>query len=208
MDAIPLRPELERRIVREATAINAKFPGRFCLLPTGELQTLADDLDTVGVRQLRLASPTLLGTGVMVAQPESSLDNSNTMWQVNPGYVGQPVSLFTYTSSSGTDTNFPLCMPEVPECFGMCGNSVGAESCHADVVGQLFYSSLPFNPGVAPDVAHVDNYEANYFYENVVLLQSSSSTARSFGNGFQSVFVALQYCEGHPHILRPILSRF
>jgi hypothetical protein len=131
----------------------------FSLLSATVQKTVADDLDTVGVRQLRRASPTLLGTGVMVAQPESSSDNSNTMWEVNPGTVGQPASLFTYISSSGSDANFP--------------NSVGAESGHANVVGQLFYSSLPFSPGVAPDVAHVDNYEANYFYENVVLLQSA-----------------------------------
>jgi hypothetical protein len=43
---------------------------------------------------------------------------------------------------------------------------VGVESWHANAVAQIFFSS---NYGVAPGVAHVDNYEANFFYNSIVV---------------------------------------
>ena len=133
----------------------------FGLLLAAVAQTSADDLDTVGVTQLRQASPTLIGTGVSVAQPEGIFGPGNG-WEVKPQSVGQPVSLFTYTSSNGTDSIFP--------------NSVGAESGHANVVGLLFYAAYleaGQQRGVAPGVSHVDNYDADYFYENIIRLQTA-----------------------------------
>ena len=112
------------------------------------------DLDTVGVTQLRSAQPALVGTGIRVAQPEAGSPN----WEVNPAAVGQPTSLFTYSSSAGTATNFP--------------NALGLESAHANQVGSAFYGSAG---GVAPMVAHADNYEATYFVQNVVQNQTAIS---------------------------------
>lgn len=112
-------------------------------------------LDQIGVTQLRALDPTLTGTGVYVAQPEATTVISGTDqndFEVNPAAVGQNQSLFTYINSSGsTATVFP--------------NSIGSESGHGDAVGSNFYGS---SSGVAPGVSHVDNYDANYFYSNII----------------------------------------
>ena len=71
------------------------------------------------------------------------------IWQVNPAAVGQSSSLFTYISSGGSDEHFP--------------ERLGSESGHADSVGGIFYG---WGSGVATNVAHVDNYEANDFFNN------------------------------------------
>jgi hypothetical protein len=107
----------------------------------------AQDLDTIGVTLLRTVTTNLDGAGIRVAQPEG-YDNGTTNWEVNPTniYGQQPVSLFTYTSSLGSTTNFP--------------NGLNAESGHADAVAGNFYG-MPW--GVATNVAHVDNYDAYYF---------------------------------------------
>src|SRR6185369_13748218 len=55
-------------------------------------------LDTIGVTSLRSVSPGLVGTGIPVAQAEAG----DPSWEVNPAAVGQPVSLFTWTSASGS----------------------------------------------------------------------------------------------------------
>jgi len=109
-------------------------------------------LDTIGVTVLRQVDPTLTGTGVRVAQPEAGYD-LGTNWEVNPnaGGVGQPVSLFTYISSGGSTNSFP--------------NSLSSESGHADGVAGNFYG-IP--SGVATNLAHVDNYDADYFYNSNV----------------------------------------
>ncbi|HXR04546.1 MAG TPA: S8 family serine peptidase, partial [Verrucomicrobiae bacterium] len=110
----------------------------------------AGNLDTIGVTVLRQVDPTLTGTGVQVAQPEAGY-NLGTNWEVNPGAVGQPVSLFTYTSADGSTNSFP--------------NSLSSESGHADGVAGNFYG-IP--SGVATNIAHVDNYDADYFYNSIV----------------------------------------
>ncbi len=102
----------------------------------------------MGVALLRTIQPGLTGTGIIVAQPEAMV--SGGAFEVNPASVGEPMSLFDWISTNGTDTTFP--------------NSVGVESGHADVVADSFYAY----GGVAPNVAHVDNYEADYFVQYVV----------------------------------------
>ena len=112
----------------------------------------ASDLDTIGVTLLRQIDPALTGSGVRLAQaeaPEST--NTPSPFEVNPSTVGQPSSLFTYISASGTATTYP--------------NSVGSQSAHAGSVGGHFYGT---SGGVATQATHVDNYEASYFYNNVV----------------------------------------
>ena len=113
------------------------------------------NLDTVGVTLLRQFDPGLQGNGIRVAQVEASTTNVPPPFEVNPSSVGQPTSLFTYFSSYGSSTMYP--------------NSVGAESGHADAVGNNFYGT---SQGVAPQVSHVDNYDANYFYGSIVTPQS------------------------------------
>jgi len=103
----------------------------------------------VGVDLLQATDATLVGTGVRVAQAEVPFGAND--WQVRPGAVGQPVSLFTYYSSGGTSTTYP--------------NALGTESGHANNVAINFFGTAG---GVAPGVMHVDNYEGNYFYESVI----------------------------------------
>jgi hypothetical protein len=118
----------------------------------------AANLDLIGVSLLRTIDPSLKGTGVMVTQPEAGGGSNPPAFEVNPAAVGQPVGLFTYTSSLGSSPNFP--------------NSVGSESGHANGVGAVFYG---LSTGVAPEVAHVDNYDADYFYNTVITLLGASS---------------------------------
>jgi hypothetical protein len=87
----------------------------------------------------------LNGAGVRVAQVEADYQNSGE-FEVNPSAPEQPVGLFTYYSAGTSSGAFP--------------NSLGADSAHADYVAQYFYG-LAF--GVATNLAHVDNYEAQDF---------------------------------------------
>jgi hypothetical protein len=118
---------------------------------SGPMAAQAQYLDTIGVTLLQTVSTNVNGAGIHVAQPEANNGPTTTNWQVNSSSFGQLTNLFTYYSSSGSATNFP--------------NSLGAESGHADAVGTNFYG-IP--NGVATNVAHVDNYEANYFYNSII----------------------------------------
>jgi hypothetical protein len=121
------------------------------LFLAGAFSLQAGDLDTIGVTVLRQIDPTLTGSGVKVAQPEAGFFNPND-FEVNPGGVGQPVSLFTYISTNGAIvTGFP--------------NGAGVESGHADTVGGYFYG---INNGVATNVSHVDNYAADTFFNDYI----------------------------------------
>jgi hypothetical protein len=102
-------------------------------------------------RRLFSATPALNGAGVTVGQAEADYGGAN-YFEVNPTAVGQPASLFTYSSSAGTVTGAPP------------PNIAGTESWHADTVGQIFYGS----GSAASGVSHVDNYEADYFVNNII----------------------------------------
>lgn len=109
-------------------------------------------LDTIGVTLLRATDASLTGAGVKVAQVEAPENTAGTAWQVNPFVVGQPTNLFTYISSGGSASNYP--------------NTFGIQSAHANSVAAHFYGT---GVGVAPGVAHVDNFEANHFYQSTIL---------------------------------------
>jgi hypothetical protein len=114
----------------------------------------AQNLDTIGVTLLQTVTTNLNGAGIRVAQPEANTDinpSDPSAFEVRPATVNQPAGLFTYISSSGSSTTFP--------------NSVGNESGHADSVAGYFYG-IPV--GVATNVIHVDNYDADYFF-NVII---------------------------------------
>ncbi len=132
-----------------------KLIAQFCLtllLFFSLISLRASDLDTIGVTLLNQVDPTLQGTGISVAQPEAVETMGSNDFEVNPQIVGQPMTLFTWISASGTASTFT--------------NSVGSESIHANTVGFLFYgSSLG---GVAPGVSHVDNYDADYFITDFI----------------------------------------
>jgi hypothetical protein len=119
----------------------------------------AQDLNMVGLNLLRAAVATNVdGTGVRVAQPEVGDNGVFAEWEINPNTVGVATNLFTYTSSLGTTNSFP--------------NAVGSESTHAhDVAGNFYGPSI----GLATNVAHVDNYEANYFYTNFIAAFSQAN---------------------------------
>jgi hypothetical protein len=119
----------------------------FCNAARGDFQ------DDIGLRAMR-ATTNLDGSGIRLAQPEAGY-GSATNWEVNPSaiWVLQPAGKFTYTSSSGTATNYP--------------NAVGSDSGHAEFNVGGFCYGLPF--GIATNLSHIDNYEANYFIDNIVV---------------------------------------
>jgi hypothetical protein len=107
----------------------------------------ASNLDIIGGTLLGTLTTNLNGSGVQVAQPEAGAP----VFEVNPGAVGLPASLFAYITATGTTNNFP--------------NALGSESGHADTVASFFYGA---GTGVATNVSHVDNYDANYFYSPII----------------------------------------
>lgn len=113
----------------------------------------ATDLDTIGVTALRAMTTNLNGKGIRVAQPEAIESSGTTNFEVNPGVVAQPVDLFTYISSNGVTNDFP--------------NALGGASGHAGNVAGHFYG---MSGGVATNVAHVDNYDADYFVQESVVV--------------------------------------
>ncbi len=115
-------------------------------------------LDGIGVTLLRSETTNLNGADIRVAQVEAEMATNPPAFEVPPGAVGQPVSLFTYISSSGTANTYP--------------NSEGAASSHAQSVAGYFYG-LP--GGVATNVGHVDNYDANAFISATTLPVFSAS---------------------------------
>jgi hypothetical protein len=125
----------------------------FSFILLGGLALRASNLDTIGVTLLRAFTTNVDGTGIRVAQPEAAQDTNNPplVWQVNPAAAGQPANLFTYFSSGGSSSDYP--------------NSLGSESGHADAVAENFYG---LSVGVATNIAHVDSYEANYFYDHII----------------------------------------
>ena len=126
----------------------------------------AGEFDTIGGTLLRQVAPTLLGTGVPVAQPEGYDFGIAGAFEVNPSVVGQPTNLFTWISSNGIAGTFP--------------NSVGSMSAHADSVAGNFYG---IGTGVAPQVSHVDNYDADYFY-NTYIANALPVSARVVNQSF------------------------
>jgi hypothetical protein len=114
------------------------------------LTARSSSLDAIGVTLLRTVTTNVDGTGIRVAQPEADSGASPPDFEVNPADIAvqQPAGLFSYITSSGTTNNFP--------------NFLGSDSPHADEVASNFYG-LPF--GIATNLAHVDNYDANYFIQ-------------------------------------------
>lgn len=115
--------------------------------------TAASDAETTGLVAMRRERPAIVGTGISVAQPEAG--GVDKTFEVNPAL--NPAVFFTWTSEFGSSTNFT--------------NSVGLESSHANGVATQFYSTAPV--GVAPGVARVDSYDAEYFINDIIVPQTA-----------------------------------
>ena len=123
------------------------------ILLMGYLPSRATSLDQIGVTLLRTMTTNVDGSGIRVAQPEAQ-EYGTTNWEVNPATsrVQQPASRFTFISDLGSATNFP--------------NTLCSESGHAGNVAEHFYG---LTNGVATNVAHIDNYDADFFINNYVV---------------------------------------
>jgi hypothetical protein len=113
---------------------------------------LAQNLDFIGVTLLRTVTTNVDGSGIRVAQPEANVAMDPIAFEVNPANVGQPGSLFTYFTAEGSTNFYP--------------NNLGTNSWHAEGVGNFFYG-VP--NGVATNIAHVDNFDADYFINNYIV---------------------------------------
>jgi hypothetical protein len=114
--------------------------------------------NSVGLTLLEAVTTNLNGSGVRVGQPEAEDSTDTNNWEVNPSSDDLPVALFTWFSNGVSSTTFP--------------NSLGTESGHADYVGTLFYGSS----GMATNLAHVDNFEANS-YINIYIADDEAFSA-------------------------------
>lgn len=116
----------------------------------------ATPLDDLGFTALRALHPELTGAGQTVAQPEAP---SGTAYQVNPAAVGQSAALFKYYDTT--------------HAYGTAGAAFDPtqESGHADAVGDHLYGATG---GGAPGVQAVLNFDANYFFNDIVARTTAS----------------------------------
>ena len=105
----------------------------------------------------------LNGSGIRVAQPEADTNGDQLASQSRR--VGQPTNLFTYISARLL-TYIGWTPPMLSQYLW------ATESGHADAVAENFYG-IP--NGVATNVAHVDNYDADLFHQ---LLRHCSNVPR------------------------------
>jgi hypothetical protein len=119
--------------------------------------------DDIGLTTLRAEDPSLTGAGITVGQVEGS--SSGTQggidFEVDPASLGQPADnsndFITYWSGTASTSTYN-------------DGIIGTFSNHATVQAGYFYNPtlyLGAPEGVAPGVAHVDNYNADDFLENL-----------------------------------------
>jgi hypothetical protein len=145
--------------------ILAGFAGSFCV------PAQAQNLDTIGIMLLRTVTTNLNGAGIIIGQAEAGYE-SPTNWQVNPVVVGQPTSLFTYFYGTS-----PYLLVSSASSYP---NSLGGPSGHANNVAGIYYG-MP--GGVATNVVHVDNYDANTFV-NYYVFQGHAISERIVNQSF------------------------
>jgi hypothetical protein len=139
----------------------------------------AQNLNTIGFTLLQSFSTNLNGSGIRVGQPEGddagAIPSTNN-WEVNPASLPRAVTNFTWYSNGMSSATFP--------------NSLGTESGHADFVASLFYGPA----GMATNVAHVDNFDADTYINKYVVPNTGFSGSatdavvnQSYSFGPQSV---------------------
>ncbi len=119
--------------------------------------------DIIGLTTLRARYPALTGAGVRVGQVESSSSGTDggIDFEVNPASLGHPANnadrFITYYNG-------------LFRTFTYNDGVLGSFSNHATVQAGFFYNPTPYlgpPQGVAPGVAHVDNYSAAGFLDNL-----------------------------------------
>ena len=121
------------------------------LVLTGPVLLRALEAETIGLTALRRERPSITGVGIPVAQPEGQ--EAANAWEV-ASFVNSSVA-FTWTSDLGTSTNYT--------------NAVGVFSSHAFNVGLNFYGVFGGEEGVAPGIPSVDNYDAGYYINTIII---------------------------------------
>jgi hypothetical protein len=152
------------------------FAGAFFFCATAWAQNV--NTNAIGLTLLHDLGTNLNGSGIRVGQPEAAEDTNGIYWEVDPADVGEqagPTGLFTYYSNNVSSTMYP--------------NSLGGESDHAYLVGQIFYG-LVNNDGVATNVAHVDTIEADGYYNNFI------ADLRKLPNSVTDAVVNQSFTEG------------
>ncbi|MCX7384141.1 MAG: Hint domain-containing protein, partial [Alphaproteobacteria bacterium] len=119
--------------------------------------------DLIGLTTLRARYPALTGAGVTVGQVEGSSSGTEggIDFEVDPASLGHPADNADHfiTYFNGTQSS-----------FAYDDNVLGSFSNHATVQASFFYNPTPYlgaPKGVAPGVAHVDNYSAAGFLDNL-----------------------------------------
>ena len=167
-----------KRHIRQAVVLVIVLAG--CFPPAARAQYL----DRIGLTALQAATTNLNGAGVTVGQAEAALDyNASPLpFEVSPAGANQPTGLFTWIEGSS-----PYILP--PTTATTYPNSIGVESYHAINVASDFYG-IP--GGVATNVAHVNNYEADTFYnyyisKNLAITERIVNQSFTFGTNDDSV---------------------
>jgi hypothetical protein len=130
--------------------------------------------NVIGLTPLRATTTNLDGTGIRVAQVEATRGIGD--FEVNPSATGieLPVSDFTWYNTNGTGSEIAYTATNFP-------NSLGINSGHANLVGGNFYG-LP--DGVATNLLHIDNYEADYFLNYRLEMTNNNLSDRVVNQSF------------------------
>jgi hypothetical protein len=128
-------------------------------------QLHASYLDDIGLTELRARDATLDGSGVTVAQVETSTSDTSDIWQTDPTDTGLDSTLFSYYDS---DSTYPS---------GGTTFDSSKESVHANRVGSLFFgveTGTEGRDGIAPGVEAIEMYYASYYPSYIVASQVST----------------------------------
>jgi hypothetical protein len=125
--------------------------------------TIAAD---IGLTELRAAYPALTGAGVTVGQVEASSSGASGPtaldFEMDPAQEGQPAD---------NSNDFITYYNGLAQSFTYNDGVVGTYSRHASFVATFFYDATIYDgapTGVAPGVAHVDNYNAENYLDNLL----------------------------------------
>jgi|GEM_PF-6482262 len=169
--------------------------------------TIADD---IGLTTLRTLYPSLTGAGITVGQVEGSGSGTpgGNDFEVDPASLGHP---------AGNSDHFFTYYSGLSVTYAFNDGVLGTASAHATTQASFFYNPTPYlaaPEGVAPGVAHVDNYNAQYFLDNLaggsfpdrvvnlsVVYASGGNIDATFdaaANRFNTIFVAAAGNGGAP----------
>ncbi|MGC1479834.1 MAG: hypothetical protein WA771_04985 [Chthoniobacterales bacterium] len=120
-------------------------------------------LDDIGVTELRAEHPELTGAGVTVGLAEAQTGSG--AYQVDPATTGHPEADFDYFDASGTYAT------------GGRDYSSALSAGHADSVANAYFDTAT---GAAPGVTKIENFEASYFFNDVVAATTTTGAGTSW----------------------------